>query len=79
MVDLTVRELAILALFVREEGGIVSRRALLHEAWGMANPERIETRTVDMQIGKLRRKLASDGEPAIETVRGSGYRYVARA
>jgi len=78
-VDLTAREVAILALFVREEGRIVSRRTLLHEVWGMANPEKIETRTVDMQIGKLRRKLAGEGEPAIETVRGSGYRYIARS
>jgi DNA-binding response OmpR family regulator len=77
VVELTLRELAILALFVREQGRIVSRRILLHEVWGMPNPERIETRTVDMQIGKLRRKLASEGEPDIETVRGSGYRYVA--
>jgi DNA-binding response OmpR family regulator len=75
VVELTARELAILALFVRERGRIVSRRTLLHEVWGFANPDRIETRTVDMQIGKLRRKLAGPAEPAIETVRGAGYRY----
>jgi len=74
-VDLSPRELAILRLFARERGRIVSRRMLLHEVWGFSNPERIETRTVDMQIGKLRRKI--DGDPAalIETVRGAGYRY----
>jgi DNA-binding response OmpR family regulator len=74
-VDLSQREIAILALFVREAGRIVSRRTLLNEVWGFANPEKIETRTVDMQIGKLRRKLDGDSEPPIETVRGSGYRY----
>ncbi len=72
-VDLSPRELAILALFAREEGRIVSRRTLLQEVWGFANAERIETRTVDMQIGKLRRKI--DGATLIETVRGAGYRY----
>jgi two-component system response regulator RegX3 len=74
-VDLSPREIAILALFVREAGRIVSRRMLLQEVWGFANPERIETRTVDMQIGKLRRKLGEGDAPAIETVRGSGYRF----
>ncbi len=76
-VDLSQRELAILALFVREEGRIVSRRVLLREIWGFANPERIETRTVDMQIGKLRRKIEQATDSSIETVRGSGYRYTA--
>jgi two-component system response regulator RegX3 len=74
-VDLSPKELAILALFVREEGRIVSRRMLLQEIWGFANPERIETRTVDMQIGKLRRKIDQAADSLIETVRGSGYRY----
>ena len=76
-VDLSPREIAILALFVRESGRIVSRRMLLQEVWGFANPDRIETRTVDMQIGKLRRKLGAQDAPAIETVRGSGYRFSA--
>ena len=75
--ELSPRELAILALFVRESGRIVSRRTLLHEVWGFANPERIETRTVDMQIGKLRRKLDLGETSAIETIRGAGYRYTA--
>lgn len=62
-------------MFVREAGRIVSRRMLLHEIWGFSNPEKIETRTVDMQIGKLRRKLDRGEDSAIETVRGAGYRY----
>jgi DNA-binding response OmpR family regulator len=73
--DLSPRELAILALFVREEGRIVSRRMLLQEVWGFANPDKIETRTVDMQIVKLRRKIDRGESSAIQTVRGAGYRY----
>jgi DNA-binding response OmpR family regulator len=73
--DLSQREIAILALFVREQGRIVSRRMLLQEIWGFENPEKIETRTVDMQIGKLRRKIDRGSASCIETVRGSGYRY----
>jgi DNA-binding response OmpR family regulator len=76
-VDLSAREVAILALFARERGRIVSRRTLLQEVWGFANSEKIETRTVDMQIVKLRRKLDDVGASAIETVRGAGYRYSA--
>lgn len=75
-VDLSPRELAIVAMFVREEGRIVSRRMLLQEIWGFANPDKIETRTVDMQIAKLRKKIDFGGSSPIETVRGAGYRYV---
>ena len=71
---LSRREIAILALMLRERGRIVSRRRLLAEVWGMGSPERIETRTVDMHIAKLRKKLGGDGHHGIETVRGEGYR-----
>ena len=43
--------------------------------WGFADPERIETRTVDMHIAKLRKKLDAIGDALIETVRGEGYRF----
>jgi len=71
---LSRREIAILALLLRERGRIVSRRRLLADVWGMGSPERIETRTVDMHIAKLRKKLGRDGRHGIETVRGEGYR-----
>jgi len=76
--DLTSRELAILALFLRERGRIVSRRTLLAEVWGTPDPDRVETRSVDMQMAKLRKKLgfaAQDGAGPIQTVRGAGYRF----
>jgi DNA-binding response OmpR family regulator len=65
-------EVGVLALFARERGRIVSRRTLLREVWGMRAADRVETRTVDMHIAKLRKKI---GANAIETVRGEGYRY----
>jgi DNA-binding response OmpR family regulator len=76
-IDLTPRETAILALLERERGRIVSRRVLLTEVWGSANADAVETRSVDMQIVKLRRKLCAEAGSAdlIETVRGAGYRY----
>ena len=71
--ELTRREVDMLALFAQERGRIVSRRALLREVWGMDRAERIETRTVDMHIAKLRKKLGASRD-LIETVRGEGYR-----
>jgi two-component system response regulator RegX3 len=73
---LTSREVALLALFARERGRIVSRRSLLVEVWGMQHVEQIQTRTVDMHIAKLRKKIATQGRESIETVRGEGYRFV---
>ncbi len=72
--ELSRREVEMLALFAREKGRIVSRRTLLAEVWGFDTPERIETRTVDMHIAKLRKKLGEARE-LIETVRGEGYRF----
>lgn len=72
---LTTRDLELLACFVRERGRIVSRRLLLAEIWGYPDPERVETRSVDMHIAKLRKKLGPADGALIETVRGEGYRF----
>jgi two-component system response regulator RegX3 len=80
VVGLTGREVALLALFARERGRIVSRRRLLVEVWGLQHVEQIHTRTVDMHIAKLRKKIAlhapERAADAIETVRGEGYRFI---
>ncbi len=78
-VELSARELALLRLFSIEAGRIVSRRVLLREVWEMQNPAALETRTVDVHIGKLRKKLSALGSDTIESVRGQGYRYVTGA
>ena len=72
--ELTPRELDLINLFVSEKGRVVSRRVLLKEVWEMAKVDEVETRTVDMHIAKLRKKLDPDGR-LILTVRGAGYRY----
>jgi DNA-binding response OmpR family regulator len=72
---LTAREVALLALFTRERGRIVSRRRLLTEVWGLQHVDAIHTRTVDMHIAKLRKKIAGGDSGVIETVRGEGYRF----
>jgi len=73
-VELSPRESAILVLLCSERGRIVSRRRLLSQVWKLNNSDQIETRTVDMHVAKLRKKLDRDGSSPIETVRGQGYR-----
>jgi len=77
-VELSQREVDMLALLVREQGRIVSRRALLQQVWGMAAADRVETRTVDMHVAKLRKKIGRGIDSPIETVRGEGYRFAGR-
>ena len=74
-IALSSREAELLVLFARERGRIVGRRRLLAEVWGLVNVDGIQTRTVDVHIAKLRKKLGGDDAP-IETVRGEGYRFV---
>jgi len=73
--EITAREVDLLSVLLREKGRIVSRRSLLQEIWGMSNADEVQTRTVDMHIAKLRKKIDGEGESIIETVRGAGYRF----
>ena len=71
--ELSAREARILWVLGQDVGRIVSRRALLRDAWDMNNADQVETRTVDVHIAKLRKKLGAAGD-LIATVRGQGYR-----
>lgn len=73
-IELSPREIAILSLLSQERGRIVPRRRLLSQVWKLNNPDQIETRTVDMHVAKLRKKIDRDGQSPIETVRSQGYR-----
>jgi len=73
--ELTRREVDVLVALVDQAGRIVSRRSLLADVWGYPDPERVETRTIDMHVAKLRKKLDAETHSLIETVRGEGYRY----
>jgi len=72
-VELRAREFDLLAALARDPGVVLTRDMLLESVWGTDFPG--ETRTVDVHVAELRKKLAPDG-PAIETVRGVGYRLV---
>jgi len=73
--ELTRREMDILLYLHRYQDRIVSKKELLTEVWNYSDPE-IETRTVDIHILKLRKKIAALNHeaPLIQTVRGEGYR-----
>jgi two-component system response regulator RegX3 len=73
-IELSAKEVEILRLLAEDPGRIVSRRVLLREVWGMNNVNQVETRTVDVHIAKLRKKLTARGVELVETVRGQGYR-----
>jgi two-component system, OmpR family, copper resistance phosphate regulon response regulator CusR len=68
-VPLTEREFALLRIFLRHPGRVLSREALHQHAWG--HRYRLGSNAVEVYVGYLRRKLGAD---VIETVRGRGYR-----
>jgi two-component system alkaline phosphatase synthesis response regulator PhoP len=70
---LTRKEYALLSLLVQNAGEIVPRDALLWRIWGYS--AQIRTRTLDVHIRRLRRKLGSYSYQYIETIFGSGYRF----
>lgn len=71
--ELTYKEFEILKLFMSNPGIVFTRERLLSSVWGVDYLG--GSRTVDMHIKTLRRKLGSAGE-YIETVIGVGYRMV---
>lgn len=77
-VEMSAREFELLAYFIQQQGSTVSREQLLREVWGY--DETTMTRTVDAHVWMLRQKLEQDPQNPryFLTVRGLGYRFVAR-
>ena len=71
--DLRTQEFDLLLTLMENRGKVLSREKLLEMAWGFDYYG--QTRTVDVHIGHLRRKLA-DSPVHIETVAGVGYKLV---
>lgn len=70
-ITLTLKEFELLCLLLDNEGIVLSREQLIDRIWGYSFDG--ETRTVDVHIRTLRKKLKSAGE-YIETVKGVGYK-----
>jgi len=71
-VDLTATEFKLLLILIENPGNDQTRGELLRRIWGY--DERIQTRTLDTHVKRLREKLGVYGE-CVETVRGVGYRF----
>ena len=72
-IRLTRREFELLQYLVQNKNRVISRDRLLERVWGY--DRLIETRSVDVHVGRLRSKLRAAGRQ-IETVVGLGYRFV---
>lgn len=77
-IQLTPTEFRLLQALLEKPGRTLSRSQLLERAWEVDGrvAERLQTRTVDMHVRRLRTKLGDQGD-ALETVRGFGYRFTA--
>lgn len=72
-IRLTRREFELLRYLVQNRSRVVSRDRLLERVWGY--DRLVETRSVDVHVGRLRAKLKTAGRQ-IETVVGLGYRFI---
>ena len=73
-VELTLKEFELLKYLVQHKGKAVSRQELLNQIWGYDFVG--ESRTLDVHINSLRRKLGDPYDTWIQVIRGVGYRFV---
>lgn len=73
-VEITAKEFELLQVLMSSRGRVLTREVLLSKVWGYENSANIETRTVDMHIGQLRKKIGKESE-RIVTVKSVGYRF----
>lgn len=75
-VELTSKEFELLKALMASGDRVLKREELLEKAWGVDAALEVETRTVDVHVGTLRRKLGREGR-RIVTVKNYGYRFEA--
>jgi two-component system OmpR family response regulator len=77
-ISLSAKEFALLEIFMRRPGEVLSRLHLLEHAWDFAYDAR--SNVVDVHVRRLRQKIDEPfGRCSLETVRGAGYRLRAEA
>ena len=74
-VELTSKEFELLRALIEGKGRVLTREVLLDRVWGYERATEIETRTVDLHISQLRKKLKQVAR-RILTVKNAGYRFV---
>jgi two-component system alkaline phosphatase synthesis response regulator PhoP len=72
--ELTAKEFELLKTLIKAKGRVLSRDYLLDTIWGFDHAIEIQTRTVDVHIRTLRKKLKSEAK-RIVTVKNYGYRF----
>jgi DNA-binding response OmpR family regulator len=72
--ELSEREADLLRYLVDSPGRTISREEILRHLWGL-DPDRTETRTIDVHMMHLRSKLGDKDQRLLVTVRGKGYRF----
>jgi DNA-binding response OmpR family regulator len=73
-VELAAKEFELLTTLIKANGRVLSREHLLDAIWGYDKSIEIQTRTVDVHIRTLRKKLKGEAD-RIVTVKGYGYRF----
>jgi len=73
-IELTSKEYDLLVALMEADGRALSRDFLLSKVWGYERSLNLETRTVDMHIGQLRKKIKTEGM-RIVTIKNVGYRF----
>lgn len=73
-VMLTAKEFGLLRMLLNAKGRVLTREMLREVVWERDNEHQYNSRTVDVHIGRLRRKLGLAGRYVV-TVRGLGYRF----
>ena len=73
-VELTAKEFELLRALLEAKGRVLTRDVLLDRVWGLEQSLEIETRTVDVHVGQLRKKLKGEAKRII-TVKNAGYRF----
>lgn len=73
-VELTSKEFELLKILMKSKGRVLSRDYLLDSIWGVDQSLEIQTRTVDVHIRTLRKKLKAEAK-RIVTVKNYGYRF----
>jgi DNA-binding response OmpR family regulator len=77
-VTLTAKEFDLLDALAEAGGRVLTRQHLLRAVWGYAHGDQLNTRTIDVHVRQLRRKLAAEAH-RLETISGVGYRLNPRA
>ena len=72
-IELTYKEFELLRVLMKNAGNVMTREILMDRVWGTSYEG--ESRTLDMHIKTLRRKLGEDGGKLIKTVRNVGYKF----